>query len=88
MFCNIKNQIKELAKNGVLIAESELGSGKGEQKKKMAIDYVVNNLKCSDFLKSIVRILLSGFIDKVIEVSVSYMNSLIYTEGEKTNGKQ
>ena len=87
MFKNIKNQIKELAKNGVLIAEAELGSGRGEQKKKMAIDYVVNNLNCSNFVKSLVTLILSRFIDHVIEISVKYMNSLIETEGEDKNGK-
>ena len=44
MFENIKKQIKELAKNAVLKAEQELGSGKGQQKKRVAIDYVLKNL--------------------------------------------
>ena len=82
MFSNIKNQIKELAKNAVLIAERELGSGQGAEKKKMAIDYVVNNLPFSNFVKYIISILLSSFIDDVIEISVKYMDTLSADKGE------
>ena len=62
MFSNVKKQIKELAKNAVLAAEAQLGSGHGQEKKKMAIDYV--------------SILLSSFIDDVVELAVGYMKSL------------
>ncbi len=82
MFSNIKKQIKELAKNAVMVAESELGSGKGEAKKKMAIDYIVKNLPFSGFVKTIISVLLSSFIDDVIELSVVYMKSLSKTKGE------
>lgn len=82
MFSNIKKQIKELAMNAVLVAESELGSGQGTEKKKKAIEYVVNNLPCSNLVKTIISILLSGFIDDVIEFAVQYMKSLPVTEGE------
>lgn len=73
MFKNIKKQIKELAKNAVLIAETEMGSGKGKEKKEMAVNYVVNNLSCSAPVKIIISILLSGFIDDVIEISARLM---------------
>ena len=73
MFKGIKNQIKELAKNAVLIAETELGSGKGQEKKKMAVDYVVKNLNFSAPVKMIISVILSGFIDDVIEISVRLM---------------
>ena len=73
MFNNIKNQIKDLAKNAVLIAETELGSGNGQQKKKMAIDYVVKNISCSAPIKMIISIFLSSFIDDVVEISVKLM---------------
>ena len=82
MFSNIKNQIKELAKNGVMIAEDEIGSGRGEEKKQIAIDYVLKNLNCSNFTKAIISIILSKFIDSVIEISVKYMNSLMKEKGE------
>ena len=68
MFENIKKQIKELAKNAVLKAEQELGSGKGQQKKRVAIDYILKNL--------------SIFIDDSIELAVSYINSLSKMQGE------
>lgn len=82
MFSNIKNQIKELAKNAVLVAESELGSSKGTEKKKLAINYVLKNLPIPEAFKSIISIFLSSFIDDVIESAVTYMNSLPKTQGE------
>ena len=83
MFKDIKNQIKELAKNAVLVAETELGTGKGQEKKKMAVNYVVNNLPFSNLVKNIIAIILSGFIDDVIEISVKLMNnSLSGEQGE------
>ncbi len=82
MFSSIKQQIKDLAKNAVLVAEKELGSGNGQLKKKMAIDYIVKNLPFSNFVKNIISILLSSFIDDVVEISVQYMNSLSKREGE------
>ena len=41
----------------------------------MAIDYVVNNLPFSNIVKNIVAIVLSGFIDDVVEISVKLMNN-------------
>lgn len=82
MFSNVKNQIKELAKNAVLVAEKELGSGKGAEKKKLAIDYIVKNLPFSSFVKTAISILLSSFIDDVVEISVKYMNRLSEEKGE------
>ena len=82
MFKNLKSKIKELAKNAVFVAESQLGSGKGQEKKKLAIDYVVKNLPFPSFVKNIISELLSSFIDDVIEISVSYMKSLPAKEGE------
>lgn len=83
MFLNsTKNQIKELAKNAVFIAEKEFGNGNGEKKKALAIKYVVKNLPFPEFIKPFVSLLLSKFIDDVIEVSVSYMQSLQEQKGE------
>ncbi len=86
-FSNIKNQIKEIAKNAVFVAEKELGSGKGKEKKELAIKYVVKNLPFSDILKPLVSMLLSKFIDDVIEISVTYMKSLQDTEEKTQNDK-
>ncbi len=82
MFSNVKKQIKELAKNAVLVAERELGSGNGARKKKLAIDYIVKNLPFSNFVKTAISILLSSFIDDVVEISVKYMNRLSEEKGE------
>lgn len=82
LFTKTKTKIKELAKNAVLVAEAELGSGKGQEKKKLAIEYVLKNLPISNFLKSIISILLSSFIDDAIEISVNYMKTLSTTQGE------
>ncbi len=83
MFKDIKNQIKDLARNAVLVAEKELGTGKGQEKKKMAVDYVVSTLPFSSVVKSIIGIILSGFIDDVVEISVKLMNnSLSGEQGE------
>ncbi len=82
LFSKTKTKIKELAKNAVLVAEAELGSGKGQEKKKLAIEYVLKNLHISNFLKSIISILLSSFIDDAIEISVNYMKTLSTTQGE------
>lgn len=81
MFSNIKKQIKELAKNAVLVAESELGSDKGKEKKQLAIEYILKNLQISGLWKQVISIFLSGFIDDVIEISVTYMKSLPKSEG-------
>lgn len=82
LFSKTKTKIKELAKNAVLVAEAELESGKGQEKKKLAIEYVLKNLPISNFLKSIISILLSSFIDDAIEISVNYMKTLSTTQGE------
>ena len=82
MFSNVKKKIKELAKKAVIVAEVELGSGKGQEKKRLAIQYIVNKLPFAPVLKTIISVLLSSFIDDVVEISVDYMNSLPNIEGE------
>lgn len=82
MFKNVKIQIKELAKKAVKIAETQLGSGQGQAKKKIAIDYILKNLPFPTFVKSVISILLSSFIDDVIEISVEYMQNMPKEEGE------
>lgn len=78
----LKNIIIELAKKAVLNSEQLLGSGKGQQKKDMAIDYVINHLPFSNLGKKIIAICLSHLIDDAIEVSVSYLNTLSEEKGE------
>jgi len=76
MFIKLKEIILNLAKNAVLVAESELGSGKGQAKKRLAIEYIVNNLPFSAFVRTVISAFLSKFIDDAVEIAVEYMNSL------------
>ncbi len=82
MFLKIKDKITELAKNAVFVAESEIGSGKGAQKKMMAVNYIVNHLPFSPIIKEIIALFLSNFIDSAVESAVIYMNSLPKSQGE------
>ncbi len=83
MLKNIKSQIKELAKNAVLVAEAEFGPGRGEEKKKRAIEYIVKNLPFSNLVKNILAMFLYRFIDNVVEISVKLMKqSLSDHKGE------
>lgn len=78
----LREIINNLAKEAVLRSEELLGSGCGQQKKEMAIDYVTEHLPFSGFGKKIVAVLLSWLIDDAIEFSVSYLNSLAKEKGE------
>ena len=79
---SIKKEIKDLANNAVLLAERELGSQKGKEKKQMAVDYIIRNINIPTPFKFLISIFLSNFIDSVIEASVRYMKSLQETEGD------
>jgi len=73
MLKNLKVKIKELAKSAVVIAEKELGSNTGKQKKQMAIEYVLEHVPVPIFIKPFISLLLSSFIDDAIEFAVEYM---------------
>lgn len=73
MFDKLKMNIKELAKTAVITAEEVLGSGKGREKKEMAIKYVVEKLPVPALLKPVISVLLSSFIDEAVEFAVEYM---------------
>ncbi len=83
MFKHLKDSVKQLAQSAVAIAEKSLGSSKGQEKKKMAVEYVVSKLPLPQIVKGFAAVVLSGFIDDSIEFAVAYMNSL----KEKTNGE-
>ena len=76
MFKHLKDAIKQLAQSAVAIAEKALGSSRGQEKKKMAIDYVTSKLPVPAIFRSFIAIILSGFIDDALEFAVDYMNSL------------
>ena len=75
MFNKLKETIKELAKTAVVKAEEALGSQKGQQKKDMAIKYIVSNIPVFAPLKPLISMLLSSFIDDTVEFAVEYMKS-------------
>lgn len=73
MLNNLKIKIKELAKTAVILAENELGSCKGQQKKKMAIEYIIKYIPVPAPFKLFISLLLSSFIDDAVEFAVQYM---------------
>ena len=80
LFKNIKEIIRKLATNAVTYAEKELGTGKGQEKKELAIATLVQALPVASPFKLLISKLLSTFIDESIECAVTLMNK------EKTNG--
>ena len=76
MLKNLKIKIKELAKSAVVVAEKALGSNKGKEKKKMAIEYIINRLPVPILLKPLICAVLSSFIDEAVEFAVEYMEVL------------
>lgn len=88
MFSKFKETIKELAYTAVLKAEDALGSKQGQQKKEMALNYIIKNISLPSLIKTIIVKLLSSFIDDTIELAVEYMknhNSEEPQTGEKAN---
>ncbi len=75
MFGKLKETIKELAKTAVVKAEETLGSQKGQEKKAMAIEYIVSHIPVFAPLKPLISMLLSSFIDDAVEFAVEYMKS-------------
>lgn len=73
MFKNLKETIKKISIQAVKIAEETLGSNKGKEKKKMAIEYIVSNLPIAYPFNKLIGMLLSSFIDDAIEFAVEYM---------------
>ena len=73
MFKNIKEIIKKISIQAVKLAEEELGSNKGKEKKTMAIEYIVSNLPVAYPFNKLIGILLSSFIDDTIEFAVQYL---------------
>ncbi len=76
MFDKVKSAIKELAKSAVEKAEEAFGSNKGQEKKKMAIKYIIDKLPVPLILKPVIALLFSSFIDDAVEFAVEYMKNL------------
>ena len=82
MVRTVKSIIKNLAQNAVLVAEEKLGSGNGQAKKQMAVEYIVKNLPFPEFIKQILSFLLSKMIDELIESAVEWLHSQTGIQGE------
>lgn len=76
MFFNIKETITELAYSAVNMAEQTLGTAEGQQKKNMAIEYIVSRIPIVEPFKKIIVLFLSKFIDEAIEQAVKYMKEM------------
>jgi len=80
MFKTIKEIIKETAYSAVMMAENELSSASGYEKKTKAIEFIVSKIPVAQPFKSIIVLLLSKFIDKAVEQAVTYMKSVQYEQ--------
>lgn len=76
MFKNLKNTISELAYSAVNMAEQSLDTSSGQEKKAIAIEYIVSMLPLLPPLKTVIILLLSKFIDEAVEHAVKYMNDM------------
>ena len=76
MFTKLKTAIKELAKKAVVMAEEALGSNTGQQKKEMALEFIISNIPVIAPFKTIIAGLLSKFIDEAVELAVARMKEL------------
>lgn len=75
-----EKEIYELADRAVTEAEIFLGSGKGKEKKQMAVDFVLKYLPLPSylvFLKPLINKALLEMIDKAIEHCVEKLNEII-----------
>ena len=82
MIKTFKNIIANLAKNAVIAAEEEYGSGQGKIKKQKAIAYIIEHLPFSPFINKIIGLTLSTIIDELIETSVAGLHEMQQIQGE------
>ena len=76
MLKNIKETITDLAFAAVNHAENVLSTSSGQEKKRAAIDFVINRIPVLKPIKPIVVLILNKFIDAAIEKAVVYMNEV------------
>ncbi len=72
----IKETITDLAYSAVSYAENSLATSSGQEKKRLAITFVVNKLAVATPFKPFVIFILTDFIDNAIEKAVEYMNEV------------
>lgn len=76
MIKNIKQKITDLAYAAVNMAEQSMDTKTGQEKKDIAIEYVVSMLPLLPPLKGVVVFLMSKFIDEAVEQAVKYMKEI------------
>lgn len=70
-----KKTVKVLADEAVKEAEKFLGAGKGDEKKEIAVNYVIGKLPVPGIFKPALKLLLSDLIDESIEFAVRRLNA-------------
>lgn len=76
MFKEVKNTINDLAYMAVIYADKKLTTSSGKEKKKTAVNYILNRLNLPSVLKPFLGLFFSKFIDRAIEKSVAYMKQI------------
>ena len=76
MFDKLKITITELAYSAVTIAEENLQSASGKEKKQAAIDYITSLLPVADVFKGFISFFLSNFIEEAIEHALKYVKEV------------
>ena len=70
-----KNTVKKLSDEAVKAVEESIGAGKGKEKKKLAISYVIDKLPVPGIFKPALKVLLNDLIDESIEFAVRRLNA-------------
>ena len=70
-----KNTVKKLSDEAVKAVEESIGAGKGKEKKKLAVSYVIDKLPVPGIFKPALKVLLSDLIDESIEFAVRRLNA-------------
>lgn len=76
MFKNFKDTITDLAYSAVNYAEKAMATASGKEKKRAAVDFLVNKLVLPYPIKPFIVFFFNKFIDKAIEKAVDCMNQI------------
>lgn len=75
----VSDTAEQLANSAVRKAEQALGNGKGEEKKAMAVNYVMARLRLPaflEFLRPCIEKTLLAIIDEIVELAVEKLNQM------------
>lgn len=76
MFKKLKETITDLAYSAVSYAENKLSTSSGQEKKRMAISFLISKLPVASPFKPAIVFFLTEFIDNAIETAVKFMNEV------------